>query len=227
MAVGALCWSVPPRRGAQGRAPFQDPKKILLFGRLGSPRPGDPFPSPGRGLPAHPTVAARASLSSASHSPPCRSVCLCRQQGLHLFIPAGPPAREPTARPAPRSESRRLRPGALALVVPLPLPEKGLAGHRCGRSEAEQSLWDAPPRWWGGATLRVQGGQRPLVVPFTPTRSSRGGDSQPSVHALREGGGPVLDEGAVWAPLWLARCPPVLFVFNFFCCKIQRTQKRT
>lgn len=152
MAVGALCWSVPPRRGAQGRAPFQDPKKILLFGRLGSPRPGDPFPSPGRGLPAHPTVAARASLSSASHSPPCRSVCLCRQQGLRLFIPAGPPAREPTARPAPRSESRRLRPGALALVVPLPLPEKGLAGHRCGRSEAEQSLWDAPPRWWGGHT---------------------------------------------------------------------------
>lgn len=89
------------------------------------------------------------------------------------------------------------------------------------------SLCGMRPHGGGGATLRVQGGQRPLVVPFTPTRSSRGGDSQPSVHALREGGGPVLDEGAVWASLWLARCPPVLFVFNFFCCKIQRTQKRT
>lgn len=51
-------------------------------------------------------------------------------------------------------------PRTTALVVPL--PEKGLAGHECGRSEAGQSLWRRAP-------LRRSG----------PSEILRSGDGEP------------------------------------------------
>lgn len=194
-----------PRQGAQGRALFQDPKKYVLFRRLGSPQWGDPSPSPGRGL-AHPTVAAPASRPV----PPTRhsaglSVSAASRGSASSFLPVH------QHRSPQQGLDSRVRADACGRVgtgADGAVTKKGCAGHKCGLPRPSSLCGMRPNSGEGKATFRVQGGQRPLVVPFPSKGSLCGGDSQLSIHPLQEPGAQSSDE--VWAPL----CQPTV---PWFC----------